>query len=377
MSSAFSPPLSCALAISSYQTLGARQPNIAVKNSLDKDGFGEEFDINSGSVFTGKTGLGESSNFGYVANGKGSRQGEVVIAIRGTTTTSDWLTDFHISTARSATGYPVHAGFCQLADTLLPQIRTSLAGKNPGLFHVVGHSLGGAVATLVADVLRGMADVKLYTIGAPRTSYSIHVDYLTQRLGKENIYRAFHDTDPVPMIPIFPYRHAPSGGPEYLLPGTGAIIWPAAHYKETYRKTMVGSWGSLPRLQHRRFSLETVDDVLEMAGNIPGGFLSAPLLRLIVKALDLILAAVGGAVGLAMLGASTVLDQIAHAIAMGFSAASAGKDMVQSLIAQIMRWLGLVVVEGVNITLAFLRWLLGKLFATIAQMAVAATNRLV
>ncbi len=376
MAAELSPINSCRIADSAYATLNAPNPAIAAARSLAE--AAELFDVAAGTVFTGTTGPEVKSNFGYVAHGKtAARQGEVVVAVRGTVTGADWLTDAHMSTARSATGYPVHSGFNQLANAILPQVRTALTGRNPSIIHVVGHSLGGAAATLIADSLRSMADVKLYTYGAPRASYKIHVDYLTQRLGRDNIFRAYHDTDPVPMVPIFPYVHAPAGGSGYLMRGSGAVISFGAHSLSLYQRNVTDSWSSIPTLQHRRFSLDTVDDVLQMASAIPTGYLSAQLMRLIVRALGMILSGLGGAAGLVALGAATVLDQIAYAITIGFGAMTSGMELMQRLVAQIMRWLGIAVSGTVNITTSFLRWLLSKMFATIAQMAASAIHRVV
>lgn len=376
MATALSPTHSCLIANSAYSTLSTSTPNIAAAASLNE--ARELFDVLGGSVFTGTTGLDVSSNFGYVAHGKpGARQGETVITVRGTQTAADWLTNLHMSATRSATGYPVHSGFNQLANSILPQVRAALTGRNPSTIHVAGHSLGGATAALIADSLRSITEVKLYTFGAPRAGTAIHTNYLTQRLGRDNIFRAYHDTDPVPMVPIFPYVHAPTGGTGYLMRGSGAVISVAAHSRDLYQQHATSSWQSMPTIGHRRFSLETVDDVLEMASAVPAGFLSSQLMRLIVKALGLILSGLGNAAGLAALGAATVLDQIAYAITIGLGAVSSGMDMVQRLADQIMRWLGMAVTVTANVTTGFLRWLLSRLFGTIAQMAASAVHRLI
>lgn len=378
MSRELSPANACRIADSAYGTFGSNTPAITAAGQLES--AKDLFDVQNSRVFTGTTGPSVRTNFGYVAHGKSaSRQGEAVVAVRGTDLgfAPDWLTNIHFSTARSATGWPAHAGFNQLANSILPQVEGALAGRNPSVIHVVGHSLGGAAATLIADKLRSIAAVKLYTFGAPRASYRTHVDYLAQRIGNENIFRAYHDTDPVPMLPIFPYCHAPSGSQGYLMRGSGAVVSFSAHSLKQYQTKCGDSWPSLPTIPHRRFSLDTIDDVLEMASGIPNGFLSAQLMRLIVQALGLVLSGIGGAAGLVLLGAVTVVDQIALAISMGVNALASGMEILQRLVAQIMRWLGIAVSGTVNITTGFLRWLLQKLFNTIAVMAASALRRIV
>src|SRR5690625_5942183 len=86
-----------------------------------------------------------------------------------------------------------------------------------GKVHCIGHSLGGAVATLAADcVARNRPNpVRLCTFGAPRVGGNFFARSCTNLVGEENIMRVFHTTDPVPMMPIFPYTHAPTRGPAY------------------------------------------------------------------------------------------------------------------------------------------------------------------
>src|SRR5262249_17886627 len=87
---------------------------------------------------------------------------------------------------------------------------------NAGIFqqadhiHCVGHSLGGAVANLVAYYLKSSYanDVKLYTFGAPRVgTYFGLPKALEKKLGESNIYRVSHQLDPITMIPTFPFLH--------------------------------------------------------------------------------------------------------------------------------------------------------------------------
>ena len=57
------------------------------------------------------------------------------------------------------------------------------------------------------------------TTSPPKATWSL-MDFaalFTQRMDAKNIHRVFHTTDPVPMIPIYPYSHSP-------LPGYGHRI---------------------------------------------------------------------------------------------------------------------------------------------------------
>ena len=75
--------------------------------------------------------------------------------------------------------------------------------------HCVGHSLGGAISTLIAAhyaAKRGQG-VMLYTFGSPRVGAYATPSALEAIIGKENIYRVAHDLDPVTLVAPYPYSH--------------------------------------------------------------------------------------------------------------------------------------------------------------------------
>ncbi len=376
MAGELKPGQAAAYADGVYATLDSSTPSRDASFRISRSGFGGEFDIDNSTVFQGKTGAAVQSNFGFVAFGRpGPRQGEVVVAVRGTQTGADWLSNGNAAIDRSPSGFAVHQGFNQLARSIHPQVQEALKGRNPSTLHFIGHSLGGAAATILADALSAAGGVKLYTFGAPRAGYSGHTGYVTSTLGQNNIFRTYHDTDPVPMVPVFPFTHAPSPGSANLLKGTGAIISFDAHSMTNYiRSVGTADWRGLPRMPYRRFSFDTVDDVLKQAGQLPGGYLDALLMRLLVKALSMIMKGAGIVAGNIVQEGVTVLDQLVVALQHGWNFAS---ETVEALVHQIMRFLGLMVDYGRRITAQFLRWLLDKLFAVIANMASLAINRFV
>ena len=67
---------------------------------------------------------------------------------------------------------------------------------------VTGHSLGGAVATLVAAYIKGTfhSDVMLYTFGSPRVGDANFVSHYSQA-EKVHAWRLFNVCDVVPMVP--------------------------------------------------------------------------------------------------------------------------------------------------------------------------------
>ncbi|MEM7191172.1 MAG: lipase family protein, partial [Pseudomonadota bacterium] len=175
-----------------------------------------------GSLIQARTGTSRTSNFAVVLD-RGST-GEKVVTIRGTEFTSkqDWMTNVNIGMIPGPTGFPVHGGFGFTYNSMRDKIRAGVAGTTT--VHVCGHSLGGALATLCAADLQARGHTcYLYTYGAPRPAPTPFTAQLSLRL-KGRIYRVHDRGDPVPMIPLFPFVHAPLFGSSYLVgPNRGSI----------------------------------------------------------------------------------------------------------------------------------------------------------
>ncbi len=215
---------------------------------------------NSQAYLTAEVGtrlINTRDGFGLCAIGGQNYKRQMFVIFRGSTNANlyaDWVSNFRIGLTASKTGLPVHLGFNNIFTSMLPEISKFYeAHKNHvDSIHCIGHSLGGAVAVLAADWLKSKSgkDVKVYTFGAPKPSTRFFSQEFTKKLGKDNIFRAYHPTDPVPMIPLFPYLHPP-------LPGFGHYIFTqensisaAAHDRRLYVKS-VGemSWSAFERFK--------------------------------------------------------------------------------------------------------------------------------
>lgn len=346
----------------------------------------DAFDLRGGVRLSGVTGLGaaalqQRTGFGYVAFGKGSRKGECLISVRGTFKTSacDWITNARMAGVQGPSGFCVHAGFWAAARSLLPQVRDELRShRDISTIHIVGHSLGGAIATLMADSLGDTGcGVKLYTFGAPRSGVELHAAYLTEKLGAGNIHRAWHDTDPVPMVPIFPYSHVPYGSQAHAMKGPGKRVNVDAHLMPEYiRSVGESSWESLPLLPSKPGGLERAEAWLAQAADNGGMsiMLSATALRLILSALDEILKQLGNAAGLVLLGGATIIDSLARLLYSGALQSIRLAGMIRNLMLASMRFMGRVVSAGVNITVGFVQYVLDLLFRFIATVALRAVE---
>jgi len=202
--------------------------------------------------FTARSGAFEfkvRTGFAVMAMGKKTTQyeGHAILICRGTESIYDWLTDGNYATVLGTSGTNVHSGFNRTFHDMKDGFAGFLAQNNPRHVHCVGHSLGGALATLAADWLSHNGyGVDLYTFGAPRVGTSEFANNLTSRVGRGNIYRVCHSSDPVTLVPVWPYMHAPRPDGECWV-CRSASVNPALHRMPTYSDTVLKakSWNEL------------------------------------------------------------------------------------------------------------------------------------
>ena len=343
--------------------------------------------FNPPSRITGTSGalLRSRTGFGIVATGKGQRSGEALIAVRGTASLADGVTDAHCGIQSGPSGTAVHAGFNQTFKSLKGQLDDFFnhAGNSSiRRVHCVGHSLGGALATLVADYCRERRlDASLYTFGSPRVGFYPFTSNLTRSLGQEKIYRVYHNNDPVSMVPLFPFVHVPASGQVIMLPGNYSAYDFASHSMQNYVSDVSGTqWRSLKvaatnwldRLdaEVRRW-LDSGDrsTLAKYSGNVTW-FLSKALLYVIKLALGLF------GIGMQTLITTgfTLLDTLVWLLerAAGISAEIGG--FLGRILSTLLSMLGRVVSGTVQITATVLRFVIQFLFTTLASQVNRAIN---
>ncbi|KAJ7239417.1 alpha/beta-hydrolase [Mycena haematopus] len=151
---------------------------------------------------------------------------ELVVALRGSASITDALLDANILLVpfltQAMNKYPAKARVHAFADswnTVALQITATLAAQrqlHPGhRLVVVGHSMGGALATLAAVSLLQlfpaspvMDQTHTYSYGAPRTGNEVFAAYVNAEFGAR-AFRVVHTDDGVPtMIPTsLGYHH--------------------------------------------------------------------------------------------------------------------------------------------------------------------------
>lgn len=208
------------------------------------DKLRNDFSINSNhGVISGSTGIfltKKRSGMAITAVGKSPQfKGHHVVAFRGTASLADGFTDAFVAMGINQTKQIVHGGFNKAFDSMKPQLHRYLSEHKPRCLHIMGHSLGGALANLFAAYAQnqfGMSII-LYTFGAPRVGTKSFA--LSLNISPVIIHRITHNQDPVTIIPVWPFIHA---GPEYLHMGSSsAILNVNAHMMDSYQRIISGA----------------------------------------------------------------------------------------------------------------------------------------
>jgi triacylglycerol lipase len=141
------------------------------------------------------------------------------IAIRGTANRKNILEDVEMRIRVDlAIAIPVHVGFDETARLLYADMKPYL--KSGYKTYVTGHSLGGAIAVLIAIYLTedGYDVAKIVTFGQPKFTTTAGVD----KLGFLKLTRVVDENDIVPMLPPTTVVNRAHGiyehtGPEVIL----------------------------------------------------------------------------------------------------------------------------------------------------------------
>ncbi|TMP16873.1 lipase [Pseudoalteromonas sp. S2721] len=257
--STLSPIICAELATLSYQIKEiSGLSGYKLQTSKALDSF-FSFDLSKGPVkgiSGGAMAHASGHQTGFVLVGKGTSptgrmnpfKNDLVLAIRGTASLYDVSTDLRANLTVFEGGHSVHAGFNSVFETLKLQLAPVIKELKPlATVHCVGHSLGGAIASLVADWAKRCfnVNVKLYTFGAPKVGLTNFALSTTNTLEPHNIYRCVNGGDIVPMVPFWPFMQAPYNAPEYRMDSTQLII-PWHHVMKFYtRNSQKQTWESI------------------------------------------------------------------------------------------------------------------------------------
>ena len=145
-----------------------------------------------------------------------------VLAFRGSGSVRNWLANLDVRKVNVdiCPGCRAHAGFWKSWTEARTGVIAALlkAAQDYPSFKVVvvGHSLGGAIASFAAAEIRNRGvNADLYTYGAPRIAGSSLSNYITNQNRGGN-FRVTHTDDPVPRLPplLLGFEHI---SPEYWI----------------------------------------------------------------------------------------------------------------------------------------------------------------
>ncbi len=143
---------------------------------------------------------------------------DLVIAFRGTeANASDWLaTNAKVGFVNNPRGVgQMHSGFVKAAKSVYPLVKTFIRNhKDPdSRIYLCGHSLGGAIATIVTGWLKNDQSTldprAVFTFGAPRVGDEAYVKQWRASGLSKRTYAWVAAGDPVPRVApfLFGYRH--------------------------------------------------------------------------------------------------------------------------------------------------------------------------
>lgn len=348
--------------------------------SLFGNKLNDKFNINSKSRFKGVAGslvFKYQSGFGLIAKGIGEFKNDAIVIVRGTNSIPRdlILTDGNIGIQTSSTGSFVHSGFNKVFNSFEHDIRHFFTGFNPERVHCVGHSLGGALATLVADwvAIKSAGEPILYTFGSPRVGMRPFAERFTQKVKEENIYRVYHKTDVVSMVPLWPFIHVPQPGTECYIDDKATFPWITYHSMEKYIDSVSDyhDWTDLKKRQPIFSWDNEIDNWLK--SDSPLTF-TANTLHLINNAIIYVLKKILNLTGIAIqtslfTGPLTILDQIAMTMERAVAVSKEASIYVVGLMKRILSALGHSIAMAKNITRDFIRWVLTMLSQALYRLA--------
>jgi predicted lipase len=149
----------------------------------------------------------EEDSYAYV--GLNVAEKLIVVSFRGTCDYDNIMTDTNFIKTRPYPDWPsleVHRGFynsySSISTTIIKGVMDSLLLCPMCRIAIIGHSLGGAVATLAAFDLSVIANPKhlyVFTYGSPRVGNQYFAQIYGERV--KSTWRFVHAADPIPHLP--------------------------------------------------------------------------------------------------------------------------------------------------------------------------------
>lgn len=328
----------------------------SLKKNIDvvKNSFSNYLSLDENNLITAASGLGfirGRTVFGFAAFGVNHYSNHAFIVLRGTEFGGDALTDMNVGVSHSSTYKYVHDGFNETFQSLkhdLDKFIIELRQKNIAHVHCIGHSLDGAVASLVAEYVQVSTSLRpyIYTFGAPRVGFGSFANHLTQEVTPQRIFRFYHRTDIVPCVPFWPFVHAPSfmaDTCDYFLPSPGVVPSGAWHRMTTYADSVSRkSWGQLRSLRDEPITDRKIESWLKRKSPIHFTLTNLRWLdRAIAYVVNKCVTAAGMGLTMAFSSGFTIMDRLAYILRKGIDLSANLTSLVMRLIRKILSLLGL------------------------------------
>jgi hypothetical protein len=267
----------------------------------------------------------------------------------------------------------VHAGFNKVFESFKKDILRFCDKHNPTAVHCVGHSLGGGLATMAADFLRyeKIAQPVLYTFGSPRVGGEQFAQRLTENIGEANIFRVYHKSDIVSMVPLWPFMHVPQPGTECFIESPG-VPWITYHAMEKYVGACSGKndW-ELLRRKEPSINWDAEVERWLSSGN-PVSFTYHSMVMINKATLFILKKIMHSTVIVAQAYLSnglTFLDVLAMMLHKGIQVSVEISGYVMGLMRRILSMLNSTVQVAADISVQFIRWVFMRLIQSVYRLA--------
>ena len=376
-----SPAIAASLAAEVYAAQSKITAELFLENKIFSQKLGDSRQLKAKVGFRI---INANDGFGICARGGVGYEKDLFIMFRGTTTKNygaDIISDIRLGVETSNTGLPVHIGFNHAFSSMLPAIKEFLGNHADatGTVHVIGHSLGGAVAAIASEWLSTKRNIKLYTFGSPKPGLEFFATKLTTNVKEKNIYRVYHSTDVVPMVPVYPFMHSPTTHCGYQLP-SNSFISPSAHKMVNYAKSVKDhSWDTLKNMGEQTADANSIerwlksDKPLNPANPKTWEWINAGLTWVLRKVIG------GAAVILQapLISSISLADKIAWLLHKGFDLSVDAGGWVLSIMRKIMQVLGMKVAKAASeLTRQFMQIILRRLISRMSDAAVRTVRAL-
>ena len=360
-----------------------------VRDAIDylNSKYGEVFAFSEESILKGKSGgpfyIKCRTSFGFTLLGKGIFEGHAFVIFRGTEYLADILTDLNCSVSSSSSGKPLHDGFNKSFKSMEPQLIKFMSSpemRKVHTVHCIGHSLGGALATICGDWIKSTykRNPYIYTFGCPRVGLYTFASTCTNRVGAGRIYRAYHKTDIVPCIPPWPFIHTPVTGTDYYLWSPGVVPLGEYHRMKHYVASVSGeTWEGLAGLRDIVRDDNGIEHWLKDKSYVgltmsSIAWLNQALIFVIKKCFD----GVAWLISETFSTSFTLMDQLAYILNKGIDLANTVSDWVLYLIKKILQVLGMSDdVEAASLSVQFIRMVLQNLQQRVNRYAKDALSK--